>query len=277
MHSENELGYQTRSDGFGILYGEIAGALIERCGRNGMGIVRKAVAAYGKKKGKRLREQYMGSGVRTDLHNLMAAEDGRWKDPRTLKTTVRDTPEAQLWEIYSCPLEKNWRDRGREEAGRLYCEEYLHALMDGYGEGAGQANVSNSKTCRRDDRCVMAMYCRTANQNETQKGTGDGNGIIREIPVEESTLLLYRCFIEVMKEEKDAEVVAAVTYGIKNGAEIMAETLIKKADHVGRSLDEDFLMEFFPFCRMEELREDRILRQCFLHVFDECLQKGGWL
>lgn len=28
MHSENELGYQTRSDGFGILYGEIAGALI---------------------------------------------------------------------------------------------------------------------------------------------------------------------------------------------------------------------------------------------------------
>lgn len=57
MHSENELGYQTRSDGFGILYGEIAGALIERCGRNGMGIVRKAVAAYGKKKGKRLREQ----------------------------------------------------------------------------------------------------------------------------------------------------------------------------------------------------------------------------
>ena len=30
MHSENELGYQTRSDGFGILYGEIAGALIER-------------------------------------------------------------------------------------------------------------------------------------------------------------------------------------------------------------------------------------------------------
>ena len=55
MHSENELGYQTRSDGFGILYGEIAGALIERCGRNGMGIVRKAVAAYGKKKGKRLR------------------------------------------------------------------------------------------------------------------------------------------------------------------------------------------------------------------------------
>jgi len=123
----------------------------------------------------------------------------------------------------------------------------------------------------------MAMYCRTANQNETQKGTGDGNGIIREIPVEESTLLLYRCFIEVMKEEKDAEVVAAVTYGIKNGAEIMAETLIKKADHVGRSLDEDFLMEFFPFCRMEELREDRILRQCFLHVFDECLQKGGWL
>ena len=73
MHSENELGYQTRSDGFGILYGEIAGALIERCGRNGMGIVRKAVAAYGKKKGKRLREQYMGSGVRTDLHNLMAA------------------------------------------------------------------------------------------------------------------------------------------------------------------------------------------------------------
>lgn len=52
MHSENELGYQTRSDGFGILYGEIAGALIERCGRNGMGIVRKAVATYGKKKGK---------------------------------------------------------------------------------------------------------------------------------------------------------------------------------------------------------------------------------
>lgn len=48
MHSENELGYQTRSDGFGILYGEIAGALIERCGRNGMGIVRKAVAVYGK-------------------------------------------------------------------------------------------------------------------------------------------------------------------------------------------------------------------------------------
>ena len=113
MHSENELGYQTRSDGFGILYGEIAGALIERCGRNGMGIVRKAVATYGKKKGKRLREQYMGSGVRTDLHNLMAAEDGCWKDPRTLKKTVRDTPEAQLWEIYSCPLEKNWRDRGR--------------------------------------------------------------------------------------------------------------------------------------------------------------------
>ena len=70
MHSENELGYQTRSDGFGILYGEIAGALIERCGRNGMGIVRKAVAAYGKKKGKRLREQYMGGRISIILWQL---------------------------------------------------------------------------------------------------------------------------------------------------------------------------------------------------------------
>ena len=119
MHSENELGYQTRSDGFGILYGEIAGALIERCGRNGMGIVRKAVAAYGKKKGKRLREQYMGSGVRTDLHNLMAAEDGCWKDPRTLKTTVRDTPEAQLWEIYSSFREKLERQGQRGSRAAL--------------------------------------------------------------------------------------------------------------------------------------------------------------
>ena len=37
MHSENELGYQTRSDGFGILYGEIAGALMERKRERGFG------------------------------------------------------------------------------------------------------------------------------------------------------------------------------------------------------------------------------------------------
>ena len=52
MHSENELGYQTRSDGFGILYGEIAGALIERCGRKWNGDRAQSGSSLWKEKGK---------------------------------------------------------------------------------------------------------------------------------------------------------------------------------------------------------------------------------
>lgn len=71
--------------------------------------------------------------------------------------------------MYHCPLAEVWKREDCTEAGRCYCEELAHSLLDAYTDGRGQANVSNSMTCDRDFFCRFAFYLRPANMVRTRR------------------------------------------------------------------------------------------------------------
>ena len=189
MNNLEEIKFQNKFDYFAKMYGFIARSMMEAGGKRGERAVREAVIRYGRDLGEGIRKAYLELGKKTNLHTLFQMEPCCGTDPRFKRNIIKDTEEVQLQEVYHCPLAEVWKREDCTEAGRCYCEELAHSLLDAYTDGRGQANVSNSMTCDRDFFCRFAFYLRPANMDEDQKeqcfgNRGEESGRSGQYPVE---------------------------------------------------------------------------------------------
>lgn len=246
MNTQEEIKAQFQFNCFGKLYAYLSSALLRWGGAKGERIVRESVALYAQEKGEQIRRHQAEAGVAVDLKNLFRAEPCCGADPRFYRVTLRDTKQAQLQEVYSCPLAKQWADLDATFAGTLYCEEYAHALIRGYTSGKGQANVANSLTCSRDNRCVLAFYYRTANMTPQQKKAfEDGTCASPEWNTGRSILQLYHAFYRCAAEQ-GTDGLAALAQGLRAFTQDILSALPDQADRAGWVVDTAFMDAFFP-------------------------------
>lgn len=245
MNCTSEIRPQFQFDCYGRLYAAIAQALLLWGGAAGEIVVRRSVAKYGMEKGRMLRQVHIQTAVGINLQSLFHAERVCGEDPRFFRNILRDTDAVQLQEVYSCPLARLWHALGCEKYGFFYCEEYLHALVCGYTDGKGQANLSNTLMYPRDSRCVMACYLRPGNLPETARAQFAGGAPKRSACILRDILLLYQAFYQCA-EEQEADAVAAVARGLRDFTGQLSSALTLEANHIGVSPGRDFLDAFCP-------------------------------
>jgi len=252
MNSLEEIKSQNKFDCFVRMYGYIAQAILDAGGSRGERAVREAVIRYGNELGENLQKVHVESGRKTNLHTLLADGTCCGEDPRFYRNTVKDTEQVQLYEVFCCPMETIWRKDGCTQAGRLYCEEYVHSLLKTYTNGKGQANVSNMMTCERDSFCRFAMYLRPANMDEEQREMCFGGELLNqtkqnmEYQIEEHFLLLYGHLAAAAEEFLGLDGTAALAKGLDRLAESTATALVSEAERTGESLDGHFVKNYFP-------------------------------
>lgn len=250
MNNIEEIKGQNQFDCFIKMYSYIAATLLENGGKRGERAVREALQKYGEDRGKRLREDHMEKGIKTNLASLLHGENCCGEDPRFFRNIIKDTEQVQLWEVYSCPLEHMWRQLGSGKAGSFYCEECVHAMVKAYTGGKGQANLSDRMTCDRDTYCCFSLYYRPANLDEHQKELSFGDGLkINETSsynIGENFIRLYYYLLGSAKEMMGQEGVSSVAAGLKALEEDVAKALKKEADHIDYPLNQEFMKDYFP-------------------------------
>ena len=246
MNTQEEIKTQFQFNCFGKLYAYLSSSLIRWGGTKGERLVRQVIVQYAQEKGAHIRQHQEEKGISINLKNLFLEEPCCGADPRFYRVNLRDTRQSQLQEVYSCPLEKQWRALNEMFAGSLYCEEYAHALIKGYTLGRGQANVSNSLTCSRDNRCVQAFYYRTANMTPQQQWElENGTEASPERNTGRNMLCLYHAFYENIKDQ-GVDGIAALACGLRAFAKDIICAVSDEASRTGRAVDETFMDEFLP-------------------------------
>lgn len=246
MNTQEEIKAQFQFNCFGKLYAYLSSSLLQWGGIKGERLIRQAVVEYAQKKGEQIRQHQVEAGISINLKNLFNAEPCCGADPRFYRVTLRDTKQAQLQEVYSCPLAKQWATMDKIFSGSLYCEEYAHALVRGYTSGKGQANISNSLTCPRDNRCVQAFYYRTANMTpQQQMEFENGTEASPEWDTGRNLLYLYHAFYKNVKDQ-GVDGVAALDRGLRAFAKDVICAVPDQADRAGWAVDTVFMDAFLP-------------------------------
>lgn len=256
MNNSEEIKGQNQLDCFVKMYTYLADAVLENGGTRGERAIREGLIQYGENKGKQLRESHIEKGIKTNLASLIHSENCCGEDPRFYRTVLKDGEQVQLYEVYSCPLERMWRVLSESEgvenslrAGTFYCEECVHAVVRGYTEGKGQANLSDRLTCGRDTHCRFSLYLRPANLDEAQRVQSFGEGGLlpsASFDLKENFIKLYYCLLCSSGEVLGSEGVCFIAKGLKRLEADLIKSLKLEAAHLDRPLDREFMRDFFP-------------------------------
>ena len=149
------------------LYYHLAKWLVQEHGLEGERALRKAIRDYGVMRGRALREKHFRAGLKLNLYNLFTYYDLP-NDPRFRRNKIRLTPQERLSETLVCPIADLWSRMGGKSLGRIYCEEFHHAMFQAYAPRT-QVNLSQTLTQDGDDHCRFSVYLRPANMDEMER------------------------------------------------------------------------------------------------------------
>lgn len=154
-------------DCWSILYIKLARALVDAVPVEGEAAVREAIRRFGRDRGEKLRMRHAGCGLKINLENLFTYYDLPG-DPRFKRRKIRLNPQERLSDTLVCPIAQLWKEAGEKELGRVYCEEFHHAMFGSYAKKA-QIDLAKTLTQEGDDYCCFAVYLRPANMDREER------------------------------------------------------------------------------------------------------------
>lgn len=164
MSRIEDLKNQNCQDVWPKLYYYIAKELIDKYETEGERALRDGIRRYGYHRGSALREQHVQWGYPINMYSLFMAYDLP-DDPRFRRRAIRLNKNERLSETLVCPIADLWIQYGGKDLGRIYCEEYHHAMFGAYAPGS-QTNLGETLTQEGDDHCRFSVYYRQANAGE---------------------------------------------------------------------------------------------------------------
>lgn len=167
MEEKMEKQIGNLQDCWSILYIKLAKALADAVPVEGEAAVREAVRRFGRDRGEKLRLRHAGCGLKINLENLFTYYDLPG-DPRFKRRKIRLNPQERLSDTLVCPIAQLWKDAGERQLGRVYCEEFHHAMFGSYAKKA-QIDLAKTLTQEGDDYCCFAVYLRPANMDPEER------------------------------------------------------------------------------------------------------------
>ena len=246
-------------DCWSILYMVLGRSLVDAGGVDGEAALREAVRRFGRDRGEKLRTRHLECGLKINLENLFTYYDLPG-DPRFKREKIRLNPQERISNTLVCPIAGLWRDRGELALGRVYCEEFHHAMFGTYAKKA-QIDLSKTLTDAGDDFCCFAVYLRPANMNPKERSEAfaefDKDYRLPEgFSYDEGThkdgfnmlciklsFYIVQAALEYLGESGEQ----AMKSGLQKLALEFAGFLKARADAVQEPLDKAFLSKNYPF------------------------------
>lgn len=291
----NEYQMHHYQDCWSILYMKLGRSLLDVFGVEGESILREAVRRYGRDRGSALRERHLACGLKPNLYNMFNYYDLPL-NTQYRQNKVRSTETERLTHTRSCPIADLWKAGGELALGRMYCEEFHHAMFGAYNCHI-QINLAQTLTMEGIDYCCFATYLRPANMTaEERKATFSEFDPDYRLPSDfrfdmgmdekgQMNILLVKLYYHMFKtavEKKQQSGAQAVAAGLRKAAEAMSAYLMEKAESMNLAyglgyvrdncplqlnMDED---RYWQDCSDENVKE--MLRQEFYPVFLEGLK-----
>lgn len=118
-------------DLWSLMYYTFAREMVDSFGDEGKEALVRAIRAYGRARGLRLRKRHEGMGLPINLRSLFEVYDlPGHPDTEKERTTFED--EKLISYTYVCPYERIWRSHDGNDVGLLYCENFHHAMWQAY-------------------------------------------------------------------------------------------------------------------------------------------------
>jgi len=125
--------------------------MVDSFGEAGEKALIRAIQAYGKARGERLKERHQEQGLLVNLRSLFEHYDLPGH-PDTRKERTHFTDDKLVSDTHLCPYERLWRAHACNDVGLLYCQHFHHAFWQTYRP---DIDVQIPETLTKDD-----PYCR---------------------------------------------------------------------------------------------------------------------
>lgn len=249
MKRTDELLNQNCQDVWPKLYYHIAHSLIRDFGIKGEKAIRVGLRKYGVDRGTALRKLHIENGYPINMYTLFSVYDLP-DDPRCRRRSIRLNKSERLSETLVCPIADLWISYGAKDLGRIYCEEFHHAMYGAYAAGT-QVNLGQTLTQEGDSHCRFSVYYREANT----EGDFDGRELnfddVHEMPyrdgIEMIVVKLYNNLYQGATEILGAEAIPTVASAMKELAKDVGTHYREFAKSLDVPVTDEWLNHEFPF------------------------------
>lgn len=246
-------------DCWSLLYITLAREFADSVPVEGEAAIREAVRQFGKDRGEKLKKRHIEQGLKINLENLFTYYDLPG-DPRFKRRKIRLNSQERLSDTLVCPIAQLWKDLNEKALGRIYCEEFHHAMFGSYANKA-QIDLSKTLTQEGDEYCCFAVYLRPANMDKEERKEAfsefdDSYRFPENLNYDEGThrdgfnmlciklgYYMIKQGLELLGEQGR---IAAVK-GLRSFAVAYAEFLFQKSKEMGVDFDRQFVAENSPF------------------------------
>ena len=259
MYTYAEKCIMNLADSYTLLYGFIAGSIIENCGLKGEAAVRESTRQFGYDRAENTRRKHLAVGAKINMLNLFTLYHDLPGDPRFRRELQEINPQERVSHTLVCPMADIWKEYGQMAIGRIYCEEFHPACYSHYAFDQTRVNLSKTLTQEGDEYCDFNVILRPEQiAPELRKecfAEYDPDYVQPEFPKEEAdgktgfaslSVKLYYYLLKCAAEQLKEEGVQAVRQGLREFARATADLFLKRAAEDQIKVDGAYLKDNFP-------------------------------
>lgn len=153
----NEYQMHHFQDCWSIWYMHLGRSLLDAFGVDGEQILRESVRQFGRDRGLTLRKKHLDCGLKPNLYNMFNYYDLPL-NTQYRQNKVRSTETERLTHTRGCPIADLWKANGELDMGRMYCEEFHHAMFGAYNSHT-QINLAQTLTMEGIDYHASPPTC----------------------------------------------------------------------------------------------------------------------
>lgn len=259
MYTYEQKCLMNLGDSYSLLYGFIAGCIIEKCGLEGDTAVRQATRQFGYDRAEVTRKKHLAAHAKINMLHLFSLYHDLPPDPRFRRELQEINPQERVSHTLVCPMADIWKEYGQMATGRIYCEEFHPACYSHYAFDKTQVNLSKTLTQEGDDYCDFNVILRPEKLPREMQPLCfeeyDPDYQKPEFPKEEVdgkkgfallSLKLYYYLLKYAFEQLGRKGELAVEEGLCRFADALSALFLKRAGEDGTILDASYIRENLP-------------------------------
>ena len=259
MYTYEQKCMMNLADAYTLMYGFVAGNIIEECGVDGDAAVREATRQFGYDRAETTRAKHLAVNAKINMLNLFTLYHDLPGDPRFRRELQEIKPTERVSHTIVCPMADIWKEYGWMKIGRIYCEEFHPACYSRYAYDQTQVNLSKTLTQEGDEYCDFNVILRPQDVKkelrpicfeeydpEYQKPEFPPQPVSGKKGFALLSIKLYYYLLKYAQEELGEKGRDAVRRGLENFAAAITELIKTRAGKDDFAVNAEFVSENIP-------------------------------